>query len=118
MNMATGPGSFRPKRGVKRQMPRRTAKRAIRRLSQTTLLQPGVFFIPFNIIETMNSYSGNLLPSTNFQPADYPAFSVFNRLRGSRWIFSCKSVIAYKSCSGRGGHPGTYTSTGITWFTP
>jgi len=29
-------------------------------------------------------------------------------------IFFCSCRIEYKSASGRGGHPGTYTSTGIT----
>ncbi len=31
----------------------------------------------------------------------------------SRWILSCKSMIDWSSCSGRGGQPGTYISTGM-----
>jgi predicted acylesterase/phospholipase RssA len=35
----------------------------------------------------------------------------------SFWILLCNIISAWMSCSGRGGHPGTYTSIGITWFT-
>jgi len=31
---------------------------------------------------------------------------------------SCKSTMPSSSASGRGGHPGTYTSTGMIWSTP
>src|SRR6202040_2249673 len=33
-------------------------------------------------------------------------------------IFFCSCKTAYSTASGRGGHPGTYTSTGITWLQP
>lgn len=33
-------------------------------------------------------------------------------------IFFCNCKIEYSSASGRGGHPGTYTSMGITWLHP
>lgn len=33
-------------------------------------------------------------------------------------IFSCRSRMPWVSASGRGGHPGTYTSTGSTLSTP
>src|SRR5258706_245839 len=31
----------------------------------------------------------------------------------SSWILSCRSIIAWINCSGLGGQPGTYMSTGI-----
>src|SRR5262245_23174292 len=33
-------------------------------------------------------------------------------------IFSCNSIVPWISVSGRGGHPGTYTSTGTMPSTP
>ena len=30
-----------------------------------------------------------------------------------RWILSCRSMTDWINCSGRGGQPGTYTSTGM-----
>ena len=44
-------------------------------------------------------------------------FSARFNVPRSFWIFCCSSVMAWINCSGRGGQPGTYTSTGITWFT-
>ena len=36
----------------------------------------------------------------------------------SRWIFSCSFKSPSIRASGRGGQPGTYTSTGTIWSTP
>ena len=36
----------------------------------------------------------------------------------SRWIFSCSFKSPSIKASGRGGQPGTYTSTGTIWSTP
>ena len=33
-------------------------------------------------------------------------------------IFSCNLRMPWSNASGRGGQPGTYTSTGTTWSTP
>src|SRR5919112_6436920 len=33
-------------------------------------------------------------------------------------IFSCSNIVPWINVSGRGGHPGTYTSTGIIPSTP
>src|SRR5919197_238900 len=33
-------------------------------------------------------------------------------------IFSCNNIVPWINVSGRGGHPGTYTSTGIIPSTP
>ena len=38
--------------------------------------------------------------------------------RFSAPIFSCNLRIPCSSASGRGGQPGTYTSTGTIWSTP
>src|SRR6185436_13572811 len=51
-------------------------------------------------------------------PARLPSVSPFLRNTRSSWIFSCSFITPYSSASGRGGQPGTYTSTGITSSTP
>ena len=49
------------------------------------------------------------------------AYAIFSaRLNDpfSESIFFCNCKMEYSSASGRGGHPGTYTSTGSTWLHP
>ena len=36
----------------------------------------------------------------------------------SFWMRSCSMTMPWRSASGRGGQPGTYTSTGMIWSTP
>src|SRR3954452_5537196 len=36
----------------------------------------------------------------------------------SFWMRSCSRTMPSRSASGRGGQPGTYTSTGMIWSTP
>src|SRR5205807_10594239 len=45
--------------------------------------------------------------------------SPFQRsLMSSFWMRSCNSTTPSSRASGRGGQPGTYTSTGMSWSTP
>jgi hypothetical protein len=50
--------------------------------------------------------------------AAYAIFSARLNDPFSESIFFCNCKIEYSSASGRGGQPGTYTSTGSTWLHP
>ena len=50
-------------------------------------------------------------PTTSGSPLQRDAMS-------SCWMRSCSSTMPSSSASGRGGQPGTYTSTGMIWSTP
>ena len=47
-------------------------------------------------------------------PLFYARFSACLNAPDEPPIFCCSSIMAWISCSGRGGHPGTNTSTGMT----
>ena len=48
-----------------------------------------------------------------------PAASPRQRSAGSSfWMRCCNSTMPWMNASGRGGQPGTYTSTGMIWSTP
>jgi len=64
------------------------------------LYQPNMEKIPMFI-------PGNLASNPHSARHTQSKFSVFFNVPRSCWIFSCKSVMAYNNCSGRGGHPGT-----------
>ena len=56
---------------------------------------------------------------TEADPWDYYARRIHGRvIVPVRMIFCCISIIAASNCSGRGGQPGTYMSTGMKRSTP
>ena len=88
------------------------SSRANAKVSQEIPARQGQLCCPFA------GYLWSLPQNQNTVSLGYARFSAFLTVPRSRRIFSWSSVRAYINCSGRGGHPGTYTSTGIIWLTP
>ena len=72
-------------------------------------------------IETASQGNGNFPGQVHNLPGGGIVISTFNDIvnwarSNSLWplfIFCCKVINACNKASGRGGHPGMYTSTGI-----